>query len=140
MHKNGAEFLNESYEGFLEKIGWEEETIKDNKVKTTISRNDLKRLRSEMIIARGRELNPFKKKMEKLEEAVMRDEEKISLLENELVELAQKGDSRKIQESSQQISVLKKNVDKNMEELVELTTKHDEIFQSYEKKLEDLER
>jgi ATP-binding cassette subfamily F protein 3 len=140
FHKNGAEFLNESYEGFLEKIGWEEETIKDNKVKTTISRNDLKRLRSEMIIARGRELNPFKNKMEKLEEAVMRDEEKISLLENELVELAQKGDSKKIQESSQQISVLKKNVDKNMEELVELTTKHDEIFQSYEKKLEDLER
>lgn len=140
FHKNGAEFLNESYEGFLEKIGWEEETIKDNKVKTTISRNDLKRLRSEMIIARGRELNPFKKKMEKLEESVMRDEEKISLLENELVELAQKGDSKKIQESSQQISVLKKNVDKNMEELVELTTKHDEIFQSYEKKLEDLER
>lgn len=140
FHKNGAEFLNESYEGFLEKIGWEEETIKDNKVKSTISRNDLKRLRSEMIIARGRELNPFKKKMEKLEEAVMRDEEKISLLENELVELAQKGDSRKIQEFSQQISVLKKNVDKNMEELVELTTKHDEIFQSYEKKLEDLER
>src|SRR5690606_10085642 len=103
------------------------------------NRQEIKRLRSEMIITRGRELNPLKKRIEFLENSIMKNEESISHLENELIELAQKSESKKIQESSQKMGALKKDVDQFMDELVELTTKHDDIFNSYEKKLEELE-
>ncbi|HLW56432.1 MAG TPA: ATP-binding cassette domain-containing protein [Bacteriovoracaceae bacterium] len=139
FHKGGAELINESYQDFLDKIGWEDESVKEVKVKEKPNRQELKRLRSEMIIARGRELNPLKKKMESLESSIMKNEEEIGTLENELIELAQNGESKRIQESSQRVSFLRKEVDQMMDELVELTTKHDDIFSSYEEKLKELE-
>lgn len=139
FHKDGAEVINESYEGFLEKIGWEEEAVKEIKVKDKPSRQEIKRLRSEMVVTRGRQLNPLKKRMDFLENAIMSNEDKVTALENELIDLAQKGESKKIQEVSQKVSGLKKDVDSFMDELVELTTKHDEIYAGYEEKLRELE-
>ena len=139
FHKDGAEVINESYEGFLEKIGWEEEAVKEIKVKDKPSRQEIKRLRSEMVVTRGRQLNPLKKRIDFLENAIMSNEDKVTALENELIDLAQKGESKKIQEVSQKVSGLKKDVDSFMDELVELTTKHDEIYAGYEEKLRELE-
>ncbi|MFA5584834.1 MAG: ABC-F family ATP-binding cassette domain-containing protein [Bacteriovoracaceae bacterium] len=139
FHRGGAELINESYEGFLEKIGWEEEEVKEVKVKDKPNRQEIKRLRSEMIVARGRELNPFKKRIEQLETQIMKNEESIGNLENEMIELAQKSESKKIQEHAQKVFSLKKDVDLFMDELVELTTKHDDIYNDYERRLGELE-
>src|SRR5690606_25634756 len=139
FHRGGAELINESYEGFLEKIGWEEEEVKEVKVKDKPSRQEIKRLRSEMIVARGRELNPLKKRIEQLETQIMKNEESIANLENEMIELAQKSESKKIQEHAQKVFSLKKDVDLFMDELVELTTKHDDIYNDYERRLGELE-
>src|SRR5690606_21962996 len=122
--------------------GWEEEESSANtpvKESSRPSRQEMKRLRSEMIIERGRELNPLKKKMESLEKEIMKLEEEQSKLEAELIELAGAGDSKKIQENSQRLGVVKKRVDEAFEELTEITMKHDEIFQGYEVKLKELE-
>ncbi len=142
FHHNKVEFLPETYDDFLKKIGWEEEEgTTSTSVKTVEkpNRQEIKRLRSEMIISRGRELNPLKKKMESLESEIVKLESEQGILESSLIELASSGDSKKIQEIGQRLGVVKKRVDEAFEELTEVTLTHDEIFQGYETKLKDLE-
>lgn len=141
FHHDKVEFLAETYDDFLTKIGWEDEEAPapQAKLQDKPNRQELKRLRSEMIIERGRELNPLKKKMESLEKEVMKLEEEQQKLEASLIDLAGAGDSKKIQESSQRLGTVKKRIDEAFEELTEITMKHDEIFSHYEGKLKELE-
>jgi len=142
FHHNKVEFLPETYDDFLKKIGWEEEEGSASapvKAVEKPNRQEMKRLRSEMIISRGRELNPLKKKMESLEAEIVKLESEQEVLESSLIELASGGDSKKIQETGQRLGVVKKRVDEAFEELTEVTLTHDEIFQGYETKLKDLE-
>lgn len=141
FHHDKVEFLSETYDDFLRKIGWEDEEQNVQPVKQVEkpNRQEMKRLRSEMIIERGRELNPLKKKMESLEKEVMKLEEEQGKLEAAMIDLASSGDSKKIQESSQRLGVVKKRIDEAFEELTDVTMKHDEIFSGYEEKLKELE-
>lgn len=139
FHHDKVEFLAENYDDFLKKIGWEEEEAAPAPQKTADkpNRQEVKRLRSEMIIERGRELNPMKKKMEALEKEIMKLEDEQKLLEAILIDPSH--DSKKMQESSQRLGLVNKKIDTSFEELTEITMKHDEIFQGYEVKLKDLE-
>lgn len=142
FHHDKVEYLSETYDDFLKKIGWEdEEGILPPQVKTAEkpNRQEIKRLRSEMIVSRGRELNPLKKKMESLEAEIMKLESEQEKLESSLIELASSGDSKKIQESGQRLGAIKKRVDEAFEELTGVTLSYDDIFQSYEIKLKELE-
>lgn len=140
FHHDKVEFFQESYDDFLKKIGWEEEEqTSAPKTVDKPSRQEIKRLRSETIIERGRELNPLKKKMESLEKEIMKLEEEQAELETSLIALASSGDSEKIQDTSQRLGVVKKRVEEAFEELTEITLHHDGIFQRYEEKLKGLE-
>ena len=140
FHHGKVEYLSETYDDFLKKIGWdEEEEEATEKPKEKMSRQEAKRLRSELIIERGRELNPFKKRMEILELGIMKFEEEQQKLEAEMIELAGNGDSKKIQQCSQRLGVVKKTVEDSFEELTELTIKHDDLFAKFEEKLKELE-
>jgi ATP-binding cassette, subfamily F, member 3 len=140
FHHNKVEYMAESYDDFLKKIGWEEEEAAvAEKPKEKINRQDMKRMRSEMIIERSREISPFKKRMEVLEKDIMKLEEEQVKLEADLIDLAAKGDSKKIQEISQRLGIVKKKVDDSFEELTEVTIKHDDLFNKYEAKLKELE-
>jgi ATP-binding cassette subfamily F protein 3 len=57
FHHDKVEYLSETYDDFLKKIGWEEEDSGKEAVKPVEkpNRQEIKRLRSEMIIERGRE-------------------------------------------------------------------------------------
>ncbi len=136
FHHNRVEFLQETYDDFLKKIGWEEEESDEPvQVKDRPDRNEMKRLRTDAIIERGRELNPLKKKMESLEKDIIKFEEEQKMLEEKIIEIASSGDSKKIQETSQRLGVVKKKVEVSFDELTEITNQHDEIFQRYEKRL-----
>lgn len=141
FHHDKVEYLQETYDDFLRKIGWEDEVQPDMQAKVTEkpNRQEIKRLRSEKIIERGRELNPLKKKMENLEKEIMKLEEEQARLETSLIDLASSGDSKKIQETSQRLGVVKKRIDEAFEELTDVTIKHDEIFNHFEAKLRELE-
>jgi ATP-binding cassette subfamily F protein 3 len=139
FHHDKVEFLAENYDDFLKKIGWEEDETSATSQKSADkpNRQETKRLRSEMIIERGRELNPLKKKMEILEKEIMKFEDEQKVLEAILIDPAQ--DSKKIQDSSLRLGQVNKKIDKSFDELADITMKHDEIFQGFEVKLKDLE-
>lgn len=141
FHHDKVEYFQESYDDFLKKIGWDEEEP-DAPVAKAVekpNRAELKRLRSETIIERGRELNPLKKKMEALESEIIKLEAEQGTLEASLIDLASSSDSKKIQETSQRLGVVKKRVEDAFEELATITMKHDEIFNRYEEKLKNYE-
>lgn len=139
-HHGKVEYLQETYDDFLKKIGWEEdEAATEGRPKDKPNRADIKRLRSETIIERSRELTPFKKKMEMLEKEIIKFEVQQVELEADLITLASEGDSKKIQANSQKLGQVKKKVDDAFNELTEVTIKHDEIYNRYEVILKDLE-
>jgi ATP-binding cassette subfamily F protein 3 len=139
-HHGKVEYLSETYDDFLKKIGWEEDETSSPAVsREKPSRQEIKRLRSEMIIERGRETSSLKKRMEYLELAIIKLEEEQPLLEAELIERSTTGDSKKIQETSQRLGSVKKKIDKSFEELTEVTTKYDDLMAKYEVKLKELE-
>ena len=139
-HHGKVEYLSETYDDFLRKIGWEEdESASPAASREKPSRQEMKRLRSEMIIDRGREISPFKKRMEYLENAIMKLEEEQPILEAELIERSTQSDSKKIQETSQRLGSVKKKIDKAFEELTEVTIKHDDLFNKFEVRLKELE-
>ncbi|MBA2404791.1 MAG: ABC-F family ATP-binding cassette domain-containing protein [Bdellovibrionales bacterium] len=135
-----VEYLPESYDDFLRKIGWDEdETAVSGTTREKPSRQETKRLRSEMIIERSREISPLKKRMEYLENEIMKLEDEQPKLEAELIERTTSGDSKKIQETSQRLGSVRKKIDRSFEELTEVTIKHDALFNKYEVKLKELE-
>jgi ATP-binding cassette subfamily F protein 3 len=139
-HHGKVEYLSENYDDFLKKIGWEEEDSGPaDAPKEKMSRQEMKRLRSEMIIERSREVSPFKKRMEYLEAEIMKLEDEQPKLEAELIERTSTGDSKKIQETSQRLGSNRKKIDRSFEELTEVTIKHDDLMAKYEVKLKPLE-
>ena len=141
FHHDKVEYFQGSYEDFLLKIGWDEDIPSEMPTKNNNrpSRQEMKRMRSELIIDRGRELNPLKKKMEVLEKEIIKLEEEQGEIEKSLIDLASTSDSKKIQEKSQRLGVIKKRIDEAFEELSSVTNNHDEIYNNFEDKLKDLE-
>jgi ATP-binding cassette subfamily F protein 3 len=141
FQNNKVEFLPYTYDEFLEKIGWEDESLEKKQTPKSdkISRADAKRMRSELVVERSRALSSLKKEMEKLEKQIVKDEEDIQKVENQLVNDASTLDGKKISELSQRLGALKKDVDTNFEKLTEITMEHDEKFASYESKLKELD-
>jgi ATP-binding cassette subfamily F protein 3 len=141
FHQDKVEYLQMTYDDFLDKIGWDEGMVTEEplKEKAGLSRQEMKRLRSEMIIERGRALNPLKKKIEQLEKEIMSLEAEEASLEASLIELASSGESKKIQETSQRLGLIKKRIEEAFEELTTVTLQHDEIFKTFEGKLSELE-
>lgn len=139
FHHGKVEYFPQDYDTFLNKIGWEEEEEKqEQKPAEKINRADAKKLRQELILERSRELSPLKKKMEELEKLIIKLEEKQAMLEQELIDLASSGDSKKIQENGQKLGSVRKDVDKAFDELTVITNKHDELYAGFEKKLNAL--
>lgn len=141
FHHNKVEYLQETYDDFLKKIGWDDEESEQQvqHIQPKISKSDFKRQRSDLIIERGRELNPLKKKMEALEKEIMNLEDEQSTLEAQLIELASNGDSKNIQDKSQRLGFVNKRVEEAFEELTQVTLSHDDIFRKYEIQLKNLE-
>jgi len=140
FHHGKVEFLNETYDDFLKKIGWEDEIpVQEVNTSPRLSRQDLKRLRAELIVQRGRELNPLKNQIDTLEKNIVKLELEQIELENSLIHLASSGDGKKIQESSLRLSFVKNKIEEMFDELSDTTHLHDSIFQRYEIKLKDLD-
>lgn len=137
FHHGKVEFLDGNYNDFLAKIGWDEEKESNpiQKESEKPNRQELKRLRSEIILERSRQLSPLKKKMEELEKKIVSWESEQSKLEELMISLAMNGDSKKIQETSLQLSNLKKQIDESFERLTEITLNHDELFAQFEERL-----
>ena len=143
--KDKAEYFDGNYDEFLEKIGWEEESeseIKDNnsKVEDTpkVNKKENKKLRSAIIQERSKITSPLKKAVEKLENLIMKNEELVETLHEELIAASNQNDNSKVIDLSREVTKYEKEIEESFEELEVTQTKLDDILEEYESKLEEL--
>lgn len=150
FRKNGAEYFDGGYDLFLEKMGWETEDNTDDieenkKVQSTstqapkINKKELKKLRTEIIQERNKLTTPLQKECDKLEDAIMLNEEQLALYHDSLIEASNSAENSKIMEFSQLISKLETQVESDFESLEISQSKLDELTTHYEDKLSVLQ-
>ena len=137
--KDGAEYFDGGYDLFLEKIGWDEEE-QEEKVKSAPKSNNKenKKLKAELVRERNKITSPLKKKVEKLENSIMKLEEQLEVHHQELIDASNSGDSATLMELSKTVSDEEKKVEEMFEEFEELSMELEEINAEYEKKIEEL--
>ncbi|MBL0708642.1 MAG: ABC-F family ATP-binding cassette domain-containing protein [Sulfurimonas sp.] len=142
--KDGAEYFDGGYELFLEKIGWEDEDEStktkadaDGQTEKTSKTNqkENKKLRAELVRQRNTQTSPLKKKVQKLEDEIMKIEELVQTHHKELIELSNSGDSAGLMELSKKVSSEEARVEELFEELEVEQTMFDELTNSYEKNI-----
>jgi len=94
-HQNRQEIFLGNYEEFLEKRGWEEERIK--KERSTRSYREQKRDRAEQIILRSKQVQPLKRKIQRLEQTIIKLEEEQEQEETLLIKASQETNKEALQ-------------------------------------------
>ena len=140
--KDGAEYFDGGYDDFLEKIGWEESEEDTNIQKTKeapkSNHKENKKLRAELIRERNKLSSPLKKKVQKLEDAIIKTEDALLIQHEALINASNSGDSAKIMECSKTTAEMENQVETLFEELELQQTQLDEIIQNYDEKIEKL--
>ncbi len=144
FHQGGAEYFDGSYDEFLEKIGWEEESATDDSPvaskldktsKPKLDNKERKRQRSLLIQARSKENAPHKKELEYCEERIMALEELLDKQNEKLTEASNNGDNSGMIEHAQEVGKIQKEIDELFERLETASDAMDEIAERYEPKL-----
>ncbi|MDD2382630.1 MAG: ABC-F family ATP-binding cassette domain-containing protein [Sulfurospirillaceae bacterium] len=139
FHHGYAEFFDGNYEEFLEKIGWEEEENNTPKKENESSRKEAKKLRTAYIQERSAKLSPLKKEIETCEKKIMQLEEMIQSKNTLLIKHSENNDIGELQKLSIELSSHEKELEILYERFESLHESHDEIFETYENKLKNLE-
>jgi ATP-binding cassette subfamily F protein 3 len=136
---SGAEYFEDGYDAFLEKIGWEEEAGETKPKKAPkFDKYQVKKLRAGLIKERSAKVNPLKAEVEKLEEEIMAREEKLEALNQELVRASSTGNSGQIMDFSKQISHEELAIETAFATLEKAQANLDKLLSAYEVKLEEL--
>ncbi len=142
--KDGADYFDGGYDLFLEKIGWEDQgesgEEQEDRVKSAPKSNNKenKKLKAELVRERNKTTSPLKKKVEKLENVIMKLEEQLEVHHQELIDASNAGDSATLMELSKTVSDEEKKVEESFEEFEELSMELEEINEEYEKKIGEL--
>jgi ATP-binding cassette subfamily F protein 3 len=134
-----ASVFEGTYEEFLERVGWsdEDEPGKEPAAAAGASRSERRRQRAELVAARAKALGSLKKRMQALEDAIVRDEEELAAQHKSLEEAAVAGDGARIKALGKRAAELQRQIDAQFGELEQVTTEHDKIARTYDEQLED---
>jgi len=139
FHQDKAEFFDGNYAEFLEKIGWEEESESAPKKAVSNDYNESKKLRAKLIQERSSKLSPLKKQIEQCEAKIMKLEEGITLKNEALVVCSSGNDLGELQRLSKELKSDQEMLEKLYEQFEVLHVNHDELFESYETQLKNIQ-
>jgi ATP-binding cassette subfamily F protein 3 len=133
-----------TYSGFLEKIGWDEEKTEGTgyaaevKKESQFTKKDIRKLRSDIITRRSKEIRPLEEKISRIETAISGKEELLRNKNLELIEASGSGNGRGIENLSKEIYSLQREIESLFTEYEELTFTVDEKKLFYEEELNKL--
>ena len=129
-----------TYEEFLEKEGWQEETaVKIKEVKNKLTKKDARKLRSEIIAEKNRVLKPLEQLVESLENEISECENEVEELNNLLIEASSKNDGILIGDYGRRLAEKKKKIDDDFIKLDNAYTELESYKKEYEEKLNQIE-
>lgn len=134
----GATYFDGTYDEFLEKIGWEDEEPVSKPKKPKVNKQELKKLRSALVLEKSKTLSPIKKEIEGIEAQIVKLEDMFETTKSALVEATNKIDNAKVMELSKSVSKYEKDIEAKFEELTVVQYKLDELTLDFDKKLQEL--
>jgi ATP-binding cassette subfamily F protein 3 len=136
----GADYFNGTYDEFLEKIGWDDDSEEPKKAKSKpkYNKKEIKKLRAGVVQEKSQATAPLKKEVKAYEEAIVKLEAKLDEAQNELARLTAQGDNHAITEVSKTIANYEKQIEEQFDALALKQSKLDELNTQFEKKLEEL--
>ncbi|MEW6550938.1 MAG: ABC-F family ATP-binding cassette domain-containing protein [Campylobacterota bacterium] len=134
----GATYFDGTYDEFLEKIGWEDEEPVSKPKKPKVNKQELKKLRSALVLEKSKTLSPIKKEIEGIEAQIVKLEDMLETTKSALVEATNKIDNTKVMELSKSVSKYEKDIEAKFEELTAVQYKLDELTLDFDKKLQEL--
>lgn len=134
----GATYFDGTYDEFLEKIGWEDEEPVSKPKKPKVNKQELKKLRSALVLEKSKTLSPIRKEIEGIEAQIVKLEDMLETTKSALVEATNKIDNSKVMELSKSVSKYEKDIEAKFEELTAVQYKLDELTIDFDKKLQEL--
>ena len=144
-----AEVFNGSYDDFLEKFGWEEESnnppqnsivavpkVKEIPESETKNKKDLRKERSQLIAERSKVLTPLKEEMTSLENEIIALEKTLVTEKEALLAASKNKNIEQFVSLSKSIKSLEEKISIAFRRLEEVTKNHDEKNKEYESLLE----
>jgi ATP-binding cassette subfamily F protein 3 len=146
FQSSGITVFEDTYQSFLEDIGWEEEGQVqfsrqiENKTPSSpkLNKKELRRLRSELITERSHVLKPLEQRISHIEQDIEANELRIKELNDEMIVVSQSPDGAKISEISIALHSCKKNIDKLFDELEERSNTYEEKSRYFKEELEKI--
>jgi ATP-binding cassette subfamily F protein 3 len=137
---DGVSLFEGSYNAFLNNTGWAEERT-DKKTQTKkvqivepekkMTKKEARKKRSELVAEKGRKLNPLKKKIQKAEKDIEQQEERLNILNQEMMDASSSGNGAKIADISKKIHACNDVIEKRFAELEVLHEKKDKLEATY---------
>lgn len=132
---DGILFFRGGYQEFLDKIGWAgEENTFSSESKTVATKKENRHLRAQFINERSRTLKPLKTKMDKTEEAIIKQEETISDLNEKLIEASNSGDVNQITALSKSLKEENEKLNILYNDLEDITLKYEETEKEFKER------
>lgn len=143
FREGGISVFEGSYQHFLEKIGWEDESDlkgKDQeKPENQINKKDLRKLRADIITRRSKELKPLETRLEQIEKNISHEETQLNIYNDEMINASSTGDGKKIQELSKKFHSTKEKIDSLYTEFGEASDRFDLLTKQFESEMKLLD-
>ncbi|PID40546.1 MAG: ABC transporter ATP-binding protein [Proteobacteria bacterium] len=147
----GAHIFDGSYQAFLEKEGWGDDTTMSRRRHEPASeteqtqtlpkynKKELRRLRSEIITEKSKVLKPMDDVIAKAEREIEKNESLLGQANQEMVEASRQGDGERIASLSQQIRTYQDIIETRFAEMEEMDDQRSRLEKKFEKRLSELE-
>jgi ATP-binding cassette subfamily F protein 3 len=144
--QGGVYMFEGTYQEFLDKGGWGDEAVAArtkssdaaNVAPLQISKKELRQQRSIIISERSRKLKPIDQAIEKAETAIEAEEQRLTELNEEMVQASRNQNGARIAELSPSIRQCQNLIDRNFEELEILYEKKETLQKVYDQKLKEI--
>jgi ATP-binding cassette subfamily F protein 3 len=128
FQKDGITVFEDTYQNFLDKVGWEDEDLgprstQKNTAIEKLSKKEMRKKRSEIISERSTILKPLEKRIKVIEDEIEKNEDTLNNATSKMQEETQKGNGEKIAELSNIIHNSQSSIETLFEELEDLTEK-----------------
>jgi ATP-binding cassette subfamily F protein 3 len=148
FQSEGIEIFDGSYQGFLEKGGWQEEAPADpasdggasaEQKTEKVNKKELRRRRSELLAERARILRPIEREAIRVENEIDANEKRLDALTKDMQSASQTGDGTRIAELSQAIHACRTAIDRLFEDLERQSEVLDEQKRALDEKMDAIE-
>ncbi len=131
-----------TYQEFLDKEGWEDDEIINEKRKkiVTLSKKEIRQKKSDIVTQKSREIKPIKQKINRLENDIEKNEALMTKVNEDLIVASSKSDGQKIQNLAKKLAGLENLNEILFDDLEIQMDRFEKLENLFNNQLEQVER